>query len=186
MGREKYSKTYIRDNKKRKRENAAIMDEKIKRMAENKMDFERRYGTYPDLIIMGQEERINGDAFRVFEDESMKLSYSYGYYEKASKLLEGLFFKGVFDEEKQKEFGMLDVINEIPQQYIKNLKQYPAYLEGRIYQMGKNAYDFTLNNGLSFEDYVNIMSIIQQEVNSSIFKEGYNARRIESNLKKQK
>lgn len=179
MKQRKYSNTYIRDNKNRKRNNAAIMDEKIKRMAESKINHASRYGKHPELIIKGQEDRINGVSYKLYDDESMRLSYSYGYYEKASRTLEGAFSKKIISEEEQKNIGMMDVVNEIPEQYINSLKQYSVYLEGRIYQLGKNAYDFTLSNGIDFEDYVNIMSIIQSEVNHPMFRQGYAARELE-------
>lgn len=179
MKQRKYSNTYIRDNKNRKRNNAAIMDESIERQAKSKINRESRYGKYPELILEGQEDRINGESFKLYEDESMRLSYSYGYYEKASRTLVGAFSKGIISEEEQKNIGMMDVINDIPEQYINCLKKYSAYLEGRIFQLGKNAYDFTLSNGISFEDYVNIMSIIQVEVNHPTFKDGYEARDLE-------
>lgn len=178
MGK-KLSNTYIRDRKNKMRKGIEGFEEHIKRLGESRQKRENRYGTYHELIIKGQEDRLTGKEFILYEDESMKISYSYGYFEKGSRILEGSFANGIFNEEVQKNYGILDVINSVPDQYVNNLKKYPAYFDGRVYQLGKNAYDFILNNDISFEDYVNVMSIIQPEVTFPMFKHGYDSRELE-------
>lgn len=169
---------YMRDKKNNHRIIAEEKEISLKNQAERKMNNESKYGKvkFANLIIIGERDRIGGIPPQNIDSEDKKIPYSYGYFEKGSRTLEGKFASGTFDESSQRKFGILDFIHKIPEVYIASLKRYPSYLEGRIYQMGKKAYDDCIENNLSIEEYSQIMEILYPEIKSSSFKEGYEAR----------
>lgn len=170
---------YIREKKNFHRQMQENIESSLKKDYENTIRNEAKYGKYFGLIIEGENDRIVGKEPQSFEDKERQISYSYGYFERGSRVLEGKFARGVFSEEEQRNFGILDYIHNVPEKYLKNLKEYPSYLYGRIYAMGRNAYDFTSEKGLSYEEYISTMELIYPEIRCQAFKDGYNARRIE-------
>lgn len=171
----KYSRqshTYMRNKKNFQRQVNEMLEASIQTDIDNKIKYEEKYGKFNGLIIVGTTDRINGDEPQIYDEEKQK-SYLYGYYERGSKVLEGNFAKEIYTYEEQRAFGISDLKNNIPDKFLQKLKEYPAYLEGRIYQMGKNAYDFITENGITLEDYINLMKIIYPEVANEAFKLGY-------------
>ena len=180
--------TYIRDKKNYYRIISETKEEALNRENKRKKLNEQKYGKQKDYerINEGKNDRLAGNAPKLFEDKSMQKAYLHGYYENGSKALDGEFSKGTFSQEQQLEFGILDLKNGVPDKYLKHLKQYPAYVEGRIYQMGKNAYDFTYENGIEYDDYFSVMELMYPEIKAPIFKEGYKARELEYSKSKHK
>lgn len=170
---------YMREKKNFHRHIQEEKESSLKRDYEKLVRNKVKYGKYPSLITEGENDRIEGDAPQILNDEERQISYSYGYFERGSRVLEGKFARGVFSEEEQRNFGIIDYIHNIPEKYLKNLKEYPNYLYGRIYAIGRSVYDFTLENGLSYEEYIFTMEIRYPEVKSEAFKDGYETRRIE-------
>lgn len=177
---------YIRNRKNLARIVVEEVEKSLQRQNERKIQNENKYGKYYDLLLAGQSDRVSGSAPQTLDDEAKQLSYSYGYFEKGSRVLEGKFAKGDLSIEEQRNFGITDLIHNIPPKYLNDLKKYPSYLEGRIYQMGKSSYDYCANQNISLEEYIQIMGIIYPEVNTTIFKEGYEARMEELNQRKHK
>lgn len=179
-------KNYIRNKKNIDRICVEIKEESKKREFERKEKNKEKYGGHGLLIVEGKNDRINKIKPKSFEDASMEKSYLYGYYQYGSLLLEGTFVKEEYTPEEQMEFGMMDVINEIPEKYIRGLKKYPQYMNGRLYQLGKNACDFIIAEGITIEDYTKLVSIVSPEVTSETFIKGYNDRLNEYENKKTK
>lgn len=71
---------------------------------------------------------------------------------------------------------MNDFIYGIPDEFLKYLKQYPSYMEGRIYQMGICAYDFIREKGMTIEEYISVIGIIYPEIKEKQFMEGYHSK----------
>lgn len=172
---------YIRDKKKYLRELETVKNESLVRDSKRIIEYEKKYGKqiHHEKINEGKEDRLLGKSPRIYEDESMQRAYEHGYYENGSVALEGAFLKGVFSEEKQMEFGMFDLINNVSSEYLKNLIKYPAYAYGRNYQMGKKTYDFINKEGITFEEYVFSMELLFPEVTTEAFKLGYEAKKQE-------
>lgn len=170
---------YMRNKKNFARIASEEGNKSLQRQSERKIQNENKYGKYYDLLLLGQNDRISGTAPQTLDDEVKQISYSYGYFEKGSRVLEGKFAKGELSTEDQRNFGIADFIHSIPEKYLNNLKKYPAYLEGRIYQMGKSSYDFCAQNDLDFKIYVDTMAVLSPEVTTEIFKAGYEARQEE-------
>lgn len=167
---------YIRYRKNTARNSAVDREESIRRMGVNRVKREEKYGKYANLIIVGEHDRLNGESPQVFEDELMQLSYSYGYYERGSRVLVGKFETGIYSEEEQRNFGINDFIYGVPERFLSTLKEYDSYMEGRIYQMGVSIYDFINQKGITIEDYIKVMGIICPEVKEKQFIEGYLSR----------
>ena len=125
---------------------------------------------------MGGTDRISGNPPQDIEDEKEKISYLYGYYERGSRILVGKFEKGICSPEEQTKFGMSDLIYGVPEEFLNHLKQYPSYMEGRIYKMGISAYNFLMEKGMTIEEYINVMGIIYPEVKEKQFMEEYLSR----------
>lgn len=171
---------YVRDRKNTARARVENKQKSLKQEAERKKEKIEKYGNNPQLILIGEKDRINGLQPQQIADEALKISYNYGYYERGSRVLEGLFLDGIYTEEEQKKIGILDVINGVSDKYIDNLKDYKAYINGRIYQKGREAFTFIEENNISFEEYVSMMEILFPEVNEPAFKEGYYSKKIEN------
>ena len=58
-------------------------------MQEKRIAKENKYGKHSNLILIGENDRIGRNARVLFDDELMKKSYSYGFYERGSRVLEG-------------------------------------------------------------------------------------------------
>ena len=170
---------YMRAKKNFHRQLQENCESSLKRDYEKTVKNESKYGKYPSLITEGEKNRIDGDAPQVLNDEKRQISYSYGYFERGSRVLEGKFARGVFSEEEQRKFGILDYIHNVPEKYLQNLKAYPSYLFGRIYEMGRSTYDLTLEQGISCEEYIFTMGLIYPEVKNPVFKTGYEERQKE-------
>lgn len=177
---------YVRNRKNRARARLENSELAIKINAERKQEHEEKYGKYPNYILMGEKDRIKGIPPQIVEDENKQISYYYGYYEKGSRVLEGLFADGVYTQEEQRIFGITDLINGLPEKNIAGLKKYKAYMDGRVYQKGRESYDFIKENNLSFEEYVHMMEILFPEVLEPIFREGYNSKTIEEDKNSKK
>lgn len=169
----KNNNNYMRDKKNRHRNLTTIGEQSLKTDYKNKVRYEENYGKHYNLLLEGENDRINGKPSKKIEDTSMQTSYNYGYYERASRVLVGKFTQEVFPPEKQREIGMNDVNNNIPQQYIIKLKEFTFYLEGMSYQMGVNSYDFVTMYNISIEEYFKTMKIICPEIIEEAFIEGY-------------
>jgi len=174
---------YIRNKKNRIRIYDEEREVSLKKTAERKEQNESKYGKvkYANLILIGEADRLAGNPLQDTGDKEKQIPYTYGYIEKASRVLEGHFASGRYDEPVQRKFGMLDFIHKIPERHIKNLKKYPAYLEGRVYQMGQVAYDYCTEHNLDVEEYIQTMRLFYSEVDLPTFKEGYAAREAEIN-----
>lgn len=181
-----YNQNYMRNKKNKQRSIKENIEIALMKSERNREINEKKYGKYRELISVGENDRICGSKPQIFEDESMQTSYSYGFYEKGSKVLEGNFARGLYTNEEQKNLGIMDIINSVPEKFVNNLKEYPAYLEGRVYQMGKKACDFIVEQGMTIDEYISIMSIINPEINNSAFVDGYNDRYNELTNKKHK
>ena len=177
----KKNNNYIRDKKKYLRELEIVKNESLVRDSKRIIESEKKYGKqiHHEKINEGKEDRLLGKSPRTYEDEWVQRAYEHGYYENGSVALEGAFFKGIFSEEKQMEFGMSDFINNVASKYLKNLIKYPAYAYGRNYQMGKKTYDFIEKEGITFEEYVFSMELMFPEVTTEAFKLGYEAKKQE-------
>lgn len=182
------SHSYMKDKKNNQRNKIEDKENSLRNRGAKRIENENKYGSqkFASLITVGENDRIAGNHPQDTGDEKMQVSYTYGYVEKGSRVLEGKFASGIFTEEIQRNFGIVDFIHNIPEKYIKNLKTYPAYLEGRVYQMGKAAYDYCLEHNISFEEYSQTMEILYPEIKMSAFKAGYETREIEVVNKKSK
>lgn len=167
---------YIRNKKNRQRELQNGTKERLKNLAELKIKNAEKYGTYPELIKIGEFDRIGGNAPQFIENEDMKKSYEYGYYVKGSRLLAGEFEKGTYSAEEQRNFGIRDLNNGVIDEYLLNLTDYSDYINGRIYQMGRNIYDYIIENNIQIEDYISLMSLFNENLKNPEFKNGYNDR----------
>ena len=171
--RHKDNHTYMRDKKARIRNISETKEESLRKENERKILNEQKYGKqiHHEKINEGKNDRLEGNPPKSFEDTSMQTAYLHGYHEYGSRALEGQFANKIFQEEAQKTFGMLDLIHNIPEEYTKNLRKYPHYNEGRIYQMGKNTFDFIYENDINYDDYIFMMELIYPEIKSQIFRE---------------
>ena len=167
---------YIRNRKNTARNSVVAKEESIRRMGANRVKREEKYGKYAKLIIAAEHDRINGELPQVFEEESMQLSYFYGYYERGSRVLVGKFETGIYSEEEQRKFGMNDFLYGVPEKFLKSLKKYNSYREGRIYQMGVSSYDFIVEKGITVDEYIKVIGLVCPEVKEKQFIEGYLSR----------
>lgn len=164
---------YMRDQKNKLREYQDGQERSLKKLAESKMNHEDKYGKYPELIKIGEADRIGGYFPQNIENDEMKKSYEYGYYVKASRTLAGYFEKGKYSAEEQRQFGIRDYNNGIKDEYLLTLKDFVHYMNGRIYQMGRNIYDYLEESNLEIDEYINLMSIIYPNIANPEFKMGY-------------
>lgn len=178
-----HSNYYVRNKKNYARIRYDDKENAIKIKSERKIENEEKYGKSRNLILVGESDRINGNTPQIIEDKSLQASYAYGFFERGSRVLEGKFANNEFTSEEQKKFGIIDFINGVPENSIKNLKKYPAYSEGRIYQMGKSAYDYCIENNISIESYIKKMEVIYPEIKTPPFIEGYETRKNELSRK---
>ena len=175
MKRAKDSNNYMRDKKnyidklETTKKNAYIHEN------ENKIKNENKYGTQKDsmLITIGTEDRKNKLPPKEFTDESKMKAYNYGYYERGSVAIDGEITKGTYSEKELIEFGIYDCMYKIPLKYLKELLKHKAYEYGRNYQKGKETYDYTVSEGISFEEYIYSMELFFPEVKTEAFKEGF-------------
>ena len=166
-------RNYIRDKKNEHRNLTYNCEQSLKTSYENKVRQEQKYGKYYDLLVQGEQDRINGNAPQTFENESMLKSYNYGYFERGSRVLAGKFIREEYTPEQQKQIAIADVINGVPLKELYNLMDFPHYINGRNYQLGRNAHKYIVSNNISFEEYVYIMEVIAPEVKTEAFKEGF-------------
>lgn len=176
---------YIRNVKNKYRIMAEEKEISLKVTAERMMENRRKYGdpVNSNFIKIGEADRVAGTPPQDLNDEKIQISYNYGYFEKGSRVLEGHFASGRFDKSVQSKIGMHDIINNIPEKYIENLKKYPSYLEGRSYQIGQISYDYCLEHNISIDEYAQATGLFNSEINLSAFREGYEAREKEINHK---
>lgn len=164
---------YMRNQKNKLREKLDGQEKLLKKLGESKAKSEEKYGKYPELIKLGEQDRIRGHNPQIIDDEDMKKSYEYGFYEKGSRTLAGAIEKGALSAEEQRYFGIRDLNNGLKDESLITLKQCPHYMNGRIYQMGRNIYNYITENNISIDDYINLMSLINPDVSSLEFKKGY-------------
>jgi len=164
---------YVRNKKNKFQDKLNYFEESLKNTAKTKEYIKETYGKYSELITLGEVERLEGISPRVIKDEEMKTSYEYGFYIKGSRVLAGEFEKEMFSEEEQRYYGIIDLNNGVKDEHLETLKNYPHYINGRIYQMGRNIYNYIEENGLTIEEYINIMSIINPYLLNQEFKNGY-------------
>lgn len=176
---------YIKNKKNYARVRQDGKDTSLKGDYERKIANEEKYGTNDTIILLGGADRIAGNPPRKIDDVKMKKAYLYGYYERGSRVLEGEFANGIYLSEKQREFGMSDFLYGVPEKFLNSLKQYPSYIEGRIYQMGINAYDYITEKGITIEEYIATIGIIYPEVKEKQFMDGYLSRNKVKKLKKE-
>lgn len=165
---------YMRDQKNKLHKKLDGQKALLIKLNESKINREEKYGKHPELIKLGEADRLGGNPPQIIENEDMKKSYEYGFYIKGSRLLAGEFEKGRFSIEEQRKFGISDLSNGIKEEHLINLKDYPEYMNGRIYQMGRNIYYYIENNNLSIEEYIGLMSLVNGDINNPEFKNGYN------------
>ena len=164
---------YMRYQKNKLREIQEGQEKSLKNLAESKTNNEEKYGKYPELIKIGEADRIGGHFPQIIDNEEMKKSYEYGYYIKGSRMLAGKFENGTYSAEEQRKFGIRDYNNGIKDENLLNIKDFPHYMNGRIYQMGRNIYDYLEVNNLEIDEYINLMSLIYPNVANPEFKMGY-------------
>ena len=174
----------MRDKKNHARACADSKEASLKNTYERKQANKEKYGTNDKLIFLGETDRLVLNAPQLIEDAERQQAYSYGYFERGSRVLAGKFSQGVYSEEEQRNFGIHDVIYNVPVNFLINLKEYPAYLSGRLFELGGKAYEFALENNMSLEDYIGLMNFINPEVTTKEFAEGFLARKNEINNKK--
>jgi len=170
----KQYRNYMRDQKNKLHKKLDGQKALLIKLNESKINHEEKYGKYPELIKLGEVDRIGGHSPQIIDNEEMKKSYEYGFYIKGSRLLAGEFEKGTFSTEEQRNFGISDLSNGIKDEHLINLKDYPEYMNGRIYQMGRNIYYYIENNNFSIEEYIGLMSLVNEDINNPEFKNGYN------------
>lgn len=175
MGKTIGTHNYIRDLKNRMRKFDEEKKYALIHENKNKIENENKYGKQKDaeLINIGKKDRQDRLSPKVFEDESKKKAYNYGYFERGSVLLEGEFYKNNYSIEEQMMFGISDQINKVPEKHLKGLTKYPAYEYGVNYQKGREAYDYVIEKGMTLEEYIFTMHVFFPEVKSEAFKEGY-------------
>lgn len=167
---------YMKNKKNYARVRRDGKEESLRGSYERKTAQEEKYGTNDTLILLGGSDRIACNPPREIDDAKMEKAYLYGYYERGSRVLAGKFANGIYSPEEQRKFGMSDFINGVPEKFLKYLKQYPSYVEGRIYQMGVCAYDFITEKGMTIEEYIGVMGIIYPEIKEKQFMDGYFSR----------
>lgn len=177
---------YMRKIKNKQREKEFGKELSLKKLAKAKMENEEKYGKYPELIKIGEADRIGGNLPPVISEEEVKKSYEYGYYIKGSRTLAGKFQQGIYSLEEQRIFGMRDLNNGIEDQHLLNLVNYPNYMNGRIYQKGRNIYNYITENNLSIEEYISLMSIIDESIKHPEFEHGYYDQKQESEQRNKK
>lgn len=167
---------YIKNKKNYARVRQDGKDISLKGDYERKIAKEEKYGTNDTIILLGGADRIASNPPQKIDDVKMEKAYLYGYYERGSRVLAGEFEKGIYSSEEQRKFGMNDFIYGIPEEFLKYLKQYPSYNEGRVYQMGIYAYDFITEKGITIQEYISVIGIIYPEIKEKQFMEGYLSR----------
>ena len=170
---------YIRDQKNKLRNLLDGKERTLKRMIELKEKNEEKYGKYPELIKLGENDRLGGHIPQKLDNEEMKKSYEYGYFIRGSRVLAAQFEKGTYSLLEQRIFGIRDLNNGIEDECLLNLKDYPCYMNGRIYQMGRNIYDYIIENNIQIEEYISLMSLINENFKNPEFKNGYNDKKNE-------
>lgn len=173
------NRNYVRNRKNNARARLENSELALKINAERKQEYIQKYGKYYDLLLAGEKDRVKGLPPQKMDDTTKQTSYDYGYYERGSRVLEGLFAAGTFTEQEQRNLGIADIINGVSEKNTGNLKKYNAYMNGRNYQKGREAYTFITENNISYEEYAQMMEILFPEVNDPSFKEGYNSKLIE-------
>jgi hypothetical protein len=76
-------------------------------------------------------------------------------------------------KEDQRYYGIIDFKNGVKENQLQILNDYPYYIDGRIYQMGREIYSYITENNLTIEDYINMMSIVNPHLLNDEFKNGY-------------
>ena len=175
---------YMRNKKNHIRACINAKDTALKSAYDRKQSNKEKYGTNDHIILIGESDRLSLNAPQEIEDEQMQKSYSYGYFERGSRVLAGKFNQGQYSEEQQRNFGICDVMYNVPEKFLTNLKEFPSYLSGRLYGLGSKAYDYVVENNMSLDDYIGLMSIIYPEVTAKEFKEGFLVRENELNQRK--
>lgn len=170
---------YMRDQKNKLRERLDGQEHSLKKIAESKVNYEENYGKHPELIVPGSLDRICGCAPQILENEEKQKSYDYGFFKRGSILLAGTFEKGEYSAEEQRQFGITDLNNGVKNDELLNLINYQNYMNGRIYQMGKDIYNYITENNISIDDYISLMSTFNKNVTNQEFKNGYYDQKIE-------
>lgn len=170
---------YMRDQKNKLRERLDGQEDALKKMAKSKEQNESKYGKYKELIKLGEFDRIKGNNPQVIENEEKQISYTYGYFERGSRALAGELKKGTYSPEEQRFFGINDLNNGLREEHLFNLKDFPNYMNGRIYQMGRNIYNYIEESDITIEEYIHVMSIINENLKNPEFKMGYYSRKEE-------
>ena len=186
MKANEHNHNYMRNIRNKQREKEFGKELSLKKLAKSKMDNEDKYGKYRELIKIGEADRLGGNLPPVIIREDVKKSYEYGYYIKGSRTLAGKFEQGIYSIEEQRIFGIRDLNNGIKEDYLLKLKDFPHYMNGRIYQMGRKIYDYIEINNLEIDEYINLMSIIDENVKNPEFAQGYYDQKEENANKKRR
>jgi len=168
-----YNNSYMRDKKNFIRNRTMTAEEQYKHTIEKIKENEEKYGKNNEIKIIGANDRLEGKAPQLFDDEQMQKAYSYGYFERGSSVLAGRFENGFYTAEEQKAFGIRDLMSGVKDKHLRILKDYPEYMAGRIYQKGRSIYDYVTKNNIQIDDYVDLMAFIEPEIKSIEFKKGY-------------
>lgn len=164
---------YMRDQKNKLRQRLDGQERALQKKIESKVKYEENYGKYPELFELGELDRIGGHNPQIIDDKDMKKSYEYGFFKKGSKTLAGEFARDKHSIEEQRQFGIRDLNNGVKNEELFNLTDYPNYMNGRIYQMGRNIYKYIEENNLEIDEYISVMSIIYPNIANPEFKIGY-------------
>lgn len=177
---------YMKNKKNYARKCADVKDAALKGNYDRKVANEGKYGNNEQMITIGVADRLGFNEPKKIDDIQMQTSYSYGYFERGSRVLDGNIDNGLYSEEEQRKYGIYDVIHNVPEKYLTELKKRSSYLNGRLYALGSKAYDFALENNMSLEDYVNLMGIMCPKVKTKEFIEGFISRENEIKEKNKK
>ena len=168
------NRNYMRNQKNKLRIRQEEIEISLKKKGENREKREEKYGKYPELIKLGEVDRIGGHIPKQIDDAEMKISYEYGFFQRGSRVLAGEFEKGTYSNEEQRNFGISDLINGVDDSALANLSDYPNYMNGRIFQMGVKIYDYITENNITIDEYIYLMSMFNTNVTNPEFKNGYN------------